>query len=203
FLKELIRHDGRGDFKDSLTCHWCSGANPAFRCEDCLMGAMGCRECMVKNHTTSPFHRIKYWNGKYFERSSLNRLGLRIQLGHSPGRTCVNPVCSFDDDFVVMDSHGIHEVGLDYCGCETAASKYRQLLRARLFPATVTEPKTAATFRLLEEFQLLSLESKASAYEAYHALARRSDNAGLVSIKVSNGYLANSFNRSSLLTFSL
>ncbi|EIW81450.1 hypothetical protein CONPUDRAFT_55555, partial [Coniophora puteana RWD-64-598 SS2] len=154
-----------------------------YRCEDCLMGAMVCSDCLVQKHETSPFHRIKYWNGQSFERTTLKRLGLRLQLGHGPGTTCINPVRCFDDDFVVIDSHGIHEIGLDYCGCETAASKYRQLLRARLFPATVNNPKTAATFRILEEFQLLSFESKASAYEAYHALARRSDNTGLVPIK--------------------
>ncbi|KAG2086969.1 uncharacterized protein F5147DRAFT_588337 [Suillus discolor] len=36
--------------------------------------------------------------------------------------------------------------------------------------------KTAATFQLLCNFQLLSFESKASAYEFYHSLVRLTDN---------------------------
>jgi hypothetical protein len=91
---------------------------------------------------------------------------------------------SAEDDFVVIDGNGIHEISLDFCGCETAQSHVKQLLRTRLFPATVRDPHTAATFGVLEQFHLLSLESKASAYEFYHALRRRSDNAGLFEPKV-------------------
>ena len=69
-------------------------------------------------------------------------------------------------------------MGLDYCGCQQAPPKTVQLLRSRLFPATVTDPKTAATFRVLESFQMLSFTSKVSAYEFYQALARRTDNTG-------------------------
>jgi hypothetical protein len=49
-------------------------------------------------------------------------------------------------------------------------SKTTQLLRARLFPSTVVDPKTAATFRVLETFQLLSFTSKVSAFEYYRSL---------------------------------
>lgn len=62
----------------------------------------------------------------------------------------------------------------------------KQLLRARLFPATVTDPKTAATFNVLEQYHKLSFESKASAFEFYHSLARLSDNIGIDPPKVSN-----------------
>jgi hypothetical protein len=54
----------------------------------------------------------------------------------------------------------------------------------RFFPASSDKPRTAATFNLLEEFHLLSLESKVSAYEFYNALSRRSDNTGLAPPKV-------------------
>lgn len=88
------------------------------------------------------------------------------------------PVVSFNDGFVVIAQNGIHEVSLDYCGCPKSASKPVQLLRARLFPSTVTDPKTAATFDVLENFQLLSFNSKTSGYEFYQSLARRTDNTG-------------------------
>ena len=49
-------------------------------------------------------------------------------------------------------------------------------MRARLFPATVTNPKTAATFSLMELFHLLRTQSKISAYEFYQTLAQRTEN---------------------------
>lgn len=54
----------------------------------------------------------------------------------------------------------------------------KQLLRARWFPATVSSPQTAATFNLLEYFQLLTFESKASVFEYLNSLSRRTDNTG-------------------------
>ncbi len=128
------------------------------------------------------------WTGTHFERVTLKSLGLRIQLGHRPGDKCYSPVKAFGDAFVVMDLHGIHEVGLDFCACASAAPTTSQLLRYRLYPATSTDPRTAATFRLLETFHLLSAQSKVSAFEFYSTLARRSDNTGTEPPKVNNGF---------------
>ena len=108
---------------------------------------------------------------------SLKSLGLRFQLGHLDG-VCSLPQPAFNDDFVVIHINGIHEVAVDYCGCQQLLPKTIQLLRARLFPSTVIDPKTAATFHVLEAFQMLSFTSKVSAYEFYQALARRTDNTG-------------------------
>lgn len=112
----------------------------------------------------------------HFTTVTLKSLGLRLQLGHAIGDLCCNPKCAFGDDFVVMDTTGIHDVALDFCGCESAQSHIKQLLRARLFPATVVDLKTAATFRVLEKYQLLSFKSKASTYEYYQCLVRLTDN---------------------------
>jgi hypothetical protein len=124
------------------------------------------------------------WNGKFFESVALKTLGLRVQLGHTPGERCYNAQPVSCDEFTVIDAHGIHDVAVDFCGCETAQIRYKQLLRVRWFPATTTDPRTAATFSILELFHLLSFESKVSAYEFYHSLARRSDNTGTSPIKV-------------------
>ena len=101
-----------------------------------------------------------------------------MQLNHSVDDPCVNPSRAFNNDFVILDSHGIHDVSLQYCNCHRAVSRTAQLLRAWLFPATVIDPKTAATFRLLEAYQLLSFTSKVSGFEFYQSIARRSDNTG-------------------------
>lgn len=111
-------------------------------------------------------------------------MGLRIQLGHPPGVTCRRPTPAFGDDFVIIDVHGVHPTGLDFCGCEQEVSHFKQLLRARLFPSTVTDPRTVATFAVLEFFHILSFESKVSAYEFYHSLAWRTDNTGITPIHV-------------------
>lgn len=50
-------------------------------------------------------------------------------------------------------------------------------MRAKLFPATMTQPTTAFTFQVLKLFHLLHLEGKLSAYDFIGALRRLSDNA--------------------------
>jgi hypothetical protein len=107
-----------------------------------------------------------------------------VQLGHPVGEQCLNPKSASADDFVLLDTHGIHEVSLDYCNCETAEDPHVQLLRNRWYGATVVNPKTAATFRLLEHFHYQNLESKASAFEFYRGLMRETDNTGLKEPKV-------------------
>jgi hypothetical protein len=115
---------------------------------------------------------------------SLKALGLRVQLGHSTGERCPNPAPAFGDAFVVLDDHGIHNVGLDFCNCELAEVATTQLLRFRWFPATVVNPKTAVTFRLLERFHLQSFEGKTSPFEFYNTLAWETDNTGIRRPKV-------------------
>lgn len=117
---------------------------------------------------------------------SLKDIGLRIQLNHRIGERCVNPELPIDDDFVVIDINGIHSVGLDYCGCTTAIGRVNQVLQARWYPATTINPKTAVTFNALEYFQLLTFESKSSAFQYYNSLSRRTDNTGIVKVPVCN-----------------
>ncbi|EGN92819.1 hypothetical protein SERLA73DRAFT_17912, partial [Serpula lacrymans var. lacrymans S7.3] len=78
--------------------------------------------------------------------------------------------------FVVVDVRSIHKVGVDFCkkglGCT------EQLLQMQWFPAMSDKPKTAATFQVLEAFQLLSFGLKVSGYVCYKSLARRTDNTG-------------------------
>lgn len=79
----------------------------------------------------------------------------------------------------------IHNVSIDYCSCgNTAKSEVEQLLERRLYPATIQNPKTAATFRALELFELLQYESKLSPYEFYNTISRLTDNTGLDPPKV-------------------
>lgn len=118
----------------------------------------------------------------FFQPTSLHSLGLRIQLGHPTGKRCPAPTPA--TNFTILDTYAIHEVSLDFCGCETATNPIDQLLRAQLYPATMVHPRTAATFKLLKRYELLSFESKCSAYQYYQSIARESDNTGVSHLRV-------------------
>ena len=109
---------------------------------------------------------------------------MNVQLGHPVGEQCSRPRPVPKGEFVVVHDNGVHVVSLTFCGCETAGTYFRQLLRVRWFPATSDKPRTAATFCVLEHFHILSLESKISCYDFYNALSRLSDNTGLNPPKV-------------------
>ncbi|KAF8867909.1 hypothetical protein BD779DRAFT_1463136, partial [Infundibulicybe gibba] len=77
----------------------------------------------------------------------------------------------------ILDNKGIFSVGLDFCACgQGTQSRPLQLLRARLFPATTSNPQSAATFRVLETLEILSYTSKVLVFEFYQALSRSTDN---------------------------
>lgn len=100
------------------------------------------------------------------------------------------------ETFCVVASNAIHEVMVDFCTCGTAALPSVQLLRARLYPATTTRPRSAATFDVLNHFHKMSFESKCSAYEFYNALARQTNNTGSFQPRVRTFTLARDFEQS-------
>ncbi|KAJ6576200.1 hypothetical protein B0H10DRAFT_1837325, partial [Mycena sp. CBHHK59/15] len=203
FLDEFVRHDGRGDYLHQHICtgtgNECKSTNLVFWCSDCLYPCLYCEGCVKSLHQCMPlqvrysFFEIfrlnssvmKKWDGISFKRCALKSLGIRIQLGHPLGERCPNPARAAGDDFVIINSHTIDEVGLDYCNCGTAKPRPIQLLRVRLYPATSTNPRSAATFAALRRFDHMALESKCSAYEFYNSLARETDNTGLEPSRVS------------------
>ncbi|KAJ7722771.1 hypothetical protein B0H14DRAFT_3098400 [Mycena olivaceomarginata] len=204
FLDELLRTEGRGYHRQQTRCATCATdvAKAIFRCRDCFTDALFCKACLVSIHRDNPLHRVEvsaslstpwcWGDGAFFETIDLKSLGLRIQLGHGRNGTCPGTLAKRAraaassenekgprDDFCIVDSNGIHEVGLDFCCCGLAEDHDVQLLRARLYPATTTNPVTAATFRVLRDFHLLSLEAKCSAHHFYNKLARQTNNNGV------------------------
>ncbi|KAJ6462254.1 hypothetical protein C8R47DRAFT_1225566 [Mycena vitilis] len=181
FMDELLRHDGRGEFLHQTTCavEACKSVDLRFRCVDCLYPCLYCKQCLLDIHERIPLHRVEERINGSFARVSLKKLGLHIQLGHPPGERCENPVPAHGDAFVIITSHTINEVHLDFCNCGTAKTKPIQLLRMRLYPATGTDPRSASTFSGLRRFDHMTLESKCSPYEYYNSLARETDNTGL------------------------
>ncbi|KAJ7748905.1 hypothetical protein B0H16DRAFT_1847881 [Mycena metata] len=223
FLEELVRLEGRSEYRYQTKCAGCPAnvTDAIYRCKDCFTDALFCKGCLVTIHKDNPLHRVEIWDGTFFTGLSLKSLGLRIQLGHGRSGVCpgtlaksaraeeasarsaaARAAASRDagnagdggeraaddgegeekqkrDDFCIVDSNGIHEVGLDFCSCSLAQDHDIQLLRARLYPATTTNPASAATFRVLRQFHLLSLEAKCSAHHFYNSLARATNNNGV------------------------
>jgi len=72
----------------------------------------------------------------------------------------------------IIDRSGIHEIGVRWCCCPDALERDMQLMKAGLFPATFRNPKTAFTFRVLEEFHLDNLECKTTPSQFISRLRR-------------------------------
>ncbi|KAK0436813.1 uncharacterized protein EV420DRAFT_1672100 [Desarmillaria tabescens] len=176
FLEEVLRLEAPIS-GTSGNCHRCDAEQGSYRCVSCFNGRLLCQGCIVREHNSTPLHKVEEWTGIYFKKTSLAELGLVMQLGHRLGTKCVLPAVI--KSFVVIDVDGVHTVQMAFCNCTQSIPRHVQLLQSRLWPATTIYPQTAATFRVLHLFQVLSFMSKVSAYEFYHTLARLSDNTGL------------------------
>jgi len=82
------------------------------------------------------------------------------------------------DAFTVVTFSGVFVHKVVWCRCDgaTAQNKHLQLLRACLFPSSITKPQTAFTFAVLDEFLIEALECKTSASSFYQKLHRLTNN---------------------------
>ncbi|KAJ7795036.1 hypothetical protein B0H14DRAFT_2532632 [Mycena olivaceomarginata] len=189
YLGQLLRREGCADASSSV-CPTCGGDSPRYRCQECAGGLLLCKACCLDKHTDNPLHvifvsaavvwRVSRANGIFFERTTLRKLGQRIQLGHPPRERCTHPQAAHVD-FVVLHDNGIHTVDLDFCAYDSPlrAENYIQLLRYGWFPASDDRPRTAATFLVLDHFHLHTLQAKTTAYDFYAVSERLTDNAGV------------------------
>ncbi|KAK7018531.1 CxC2 domain-containing protein [Favolaschia claudopus] len=176
YLQELLRLDGCGDASEEK-CPACDIATPSIRCKECLGGLLYCKDCCVTRHADNPLHSVEHWNGRFFEPTSLKKLGLRVQLGHA---RCSRPRPAHQH-FLVLDLNGLQEVDVSYCGCEREIHNGParvQLLRRRWYPATHDAPRTAMTLRMLDFFHLQTLQAKTTMYDFYTTLAKITDATG-------------------------
>lgn len=148
------------------------------RCADCVQLLPLCRTCWVHAHKHNPFHWAQVWSHErgYFVRQDISTIlpdsDYGIPLGHD-GKRC--PKRSKAILMTIVDLNGVHATKISTCQCADN-SRWRQLFDASLFPATVAEPQTAFTFRLLRDWQIMTLQSKITAYHYIRALRRLTDN---------------------------
>lgn len=109
----------------------------------------------------------------------LRILGLTIQLGHAS--KCPSP--GLERVLTVIGSTGIQTVCIRFCNCSRSSGPsgeyYRQLIRARWFPASPRNPRTVVTFECLRLFHLLTVQGKLSGYDFYQSLVHLTDNTDL------------------------
>ncbi|KAL0567977.1 hypothetical protein V5O48_014022 [Marasmius crinis-equi] len=188
FLDEMMVADGRGRHT-STRCFLCQRADregeARYRCHYCYGGQLMCQECLLRVHQSRPLDRVEYWNGLYFEPTTLGALGLVIQLAHPAGESCSLPE-PFRTGFTVVDVFGIQDVNLCSCLCQPqdiAGNRLQQMLRFKFYPATVHTPQTAFTFRLLNLFHTMTLQGKVTLYDFYRSIEKRTDGTGTVKVK--------------------
>ncbi|EIW73761.1 hypothetical protein CONPUDRAFT_68447 [Coniophora puteana RWD-64-598 SS2] len=183
-------------------CKWCRLREPTWRCDDCFGFLEGCQECFRSAHQHMPFHNVRTWTGTYYEPSFLSKCGLVTQLGHggrtcpAPKKSSESDKLSSvferlsiriglqkafthkhtDHDgnsiLTIVDTNGLHQVAVNWCGCDKKADEDIQLLEHGMYPASQKTPRTAFTFQALDDYLLQNRECKVPA-NSYIAQLRR------------------------------
>ncbi|KAJ7642540.1 hypothetical protein B0H17DRAFT_1148798 [Mycena rosella] len=171
FLDEMLRLEGHGDPIGYTKCAGCAEIAPTFRCTHQLCHGLQlfCKPCIVREHKVLPTHWIEEWQGEFFERCSLQKLGHVIQPGHPPGYNC--PTASnVHKDFCVIDLTGIHTVNVRFYECDARIKHRQQLMRVQWWPASVKKPQTCATFAVIRLFQIMNCLGKIAAHDFMRSL---------------------------------
>ncbi|KAF8160335.1 hypothetical protein K438DRAFT_1985759 [Mycena galopus ATCC 62051] len=180
YLRVLVIREGFMGEDGQCQC----GDPTKYRCGDCYGGQMFCHNCIVEVHRLRPLCHIEGWNGTFFERRELRRLGLRVQLRHADNQACprAHHGC---EKFVVIAPNGFHHVAVDFCQCRHRGSQqhWEQLLMYGWFPSTPDNPQSAITISTLKLFHAVSLQGKTTVYHFFNALAKITDNMGSQAFK--------------------
>ena len=81
-------------------------------------------------------------------------------------------------NLIIISSNGIFTRSIRWCHCAKSPRQYAQLLlRAKLFPASFKNPKTAFTFEVLDHFRIDSLECKTAAMSFMSKIGRMTNEA--------------------------
>ncbi|KIK15371.1 hypothetical protein PISMIDRAFT_56127, partial [Pisolithus microcarpus 441] len=108
---------------------------------------------------------------------SLMELGFLWHIGHG-GDPCPPNWRSSQFQMTIVHTDRIfsHEVSVCNCPGSDSSDWHLDLLRQRLFPASISKPKTAFTFDVLDHFLIDAPECKTSAMSFYQKLKRFTNN---------------------------
>ncbi|KAH6897562.1 hypothetical protein BKA70DRAFT_1231504 [Coprinopsis sp. MPI-PUGE-AT-0042] len=151
FLEELLNHER--PLLD-MQCELCSLHDNLWRC--------------LSRHSSLPFHRVEIWRDTHFEPSWLWKTGLVVHLGHH-GQPCPTsePLDGSDPD------HPFHDNDPGEFHWEVAEDDFTtRLLASGLYPASLKDIRTVATFPLLDDHHMSTVECHTSTYSFYNCLCR-------------------------------
>lgn len=163
----------------------CGSAICDTRCVECFPTTLSCKKCFVRGHQNNPFHWAEVWDETHFKRVDFSDIGGIIHLGHR-GSVCPSREQDVSPSKVtVVHVNGVHTAQMTFCTCSDAELHWKQLLRHRLFPATLKTPETAFTLPLLKLSHMFSLCAQSSMYSIAQAIRRLTDDAFVHKIPVS------------------
>ncbi|KAI6040541.1 hypothetical protein EDC04DRAFT_2602333 [Pisolithus marmoratus] len=157
-------------------CEQCCQAEGSIQCMSCTGVHAWCGPCAVKVHRNLPFHKVQRWNGNHYQDTSLMELGFLWHVGHGGGGV---PCSQAQENPNTEESGYVSGEGPPNYSCPGSdpIDWHLSLLRERLFPASISKPKTAFTFDVLNHFLIDALECKTSAMSFYQKLKRFTNNA--------------------------
>jgi hypothetical protein len=79
---------------------------------------------------------------------------------------------------VVIDVTGVHNVAVNFCGCDSKIERRQQLMRVCWWPSTARDPQTCATFAVVRLFRILNCQGKVSAHDFLRSLEMLSNGDG-------------------------
>jgi hypothetical protein len=175
---ELETQDGIGELCE------CGRAVSDTRCTECWPATSSCRTCFLEAHERHPFHWAEVWNSRYFVRTDFSSLGGVLNLGHSgqvcPGRSKIGPT-----RMTIVHVNGVHELLVAFCECHSV-NRWEQLVRHRIFPATLDCPQTGFTIQLLKLCHLIALNAHTPSYALAQALRRLTNDPMVQKVPVSH-----------------
>ncbi|KAI6043292.1 hypothetical protein EDC04DRAFT_2562994, partial [Pisolithus marmoratus] len=151
-------------------CEQCEEVEGSVWCMSCTGVHAWCGPCAVKAHRNLPFHKVQRWKGTHYEPTSLMELGFLWHIGHG-GDPCPRNSSDPDPDEsgYMTGEECLSHRSVSVCNCPGSHPNdwHLDLLRQRLFPASISKPKTAFTFAVLDHFLINALECKTSAMSFY------------------------------------
>ncbi|KIJ48953.1 hypothetical protein M422DRAFT_247327 [Sphaerobolus stellatus SS14] len=147
-----------------------------YQCEDCDLPCWLCKLCVVSSHVSLPLHRTVEWQNTHYVRRPLADLGLTLNMGHGLQKCQHTHDGTGVQKIIIVDLNGVHEIMVAWCRCAHAPSLAEQLFGHKLFPASLSKPRTAFTFRLFKFFQLLNHVARTSPWDFAGTLHRLTDN---------------------------
>ncbi|KAG2108111.1 hypothetical protein BD769DRAFT_1366002, partial [Suillus cothurnatus] len=200
FLDVILESE---DLANKGLCECCQSQEGLFRCLTCSGDHAWCRACILEAHKSLPFHKMQQWNGKCFGDTSLMQMGYIWHMGHG-GCPCPSSQGSWEwedldvhidkqaegtgshiasetspptTSLTIIHSTGVFTHNILWCHCPGSLQQYLQLLKAGLFPASISRPRTAFTFDALDNFLIDALECKTSASSFFQKLRHLTNNA--------------------------